>query len=57
MGTFIAAYTIVWLILALYLVRLRAGQRGLEQLARTLESQVRDMRVRAEAGSRVDPGA
>ena len=57
MGTFIAAYAIVWLALVLYIVRLRTNQRRLEQLARTLESRVQNLRVRAETGSQADLGA
>ncbi len=57
MGTFIAAYTIVWLVLALNLVRLRAGQRSLERLARSLEARIPEARALAEPGAGIDPGA
>ncbi len=57
MGTFIATYAIVWLALVLYIVRLRADQRRLEQLTRTLESRVQSVQVCAETGSQADLGA
>ncbi|MFI5455957.1 MAG: CcmD family protein [Isosphaerales bacterium] len=57
MGTFIATYAIVWLALVLYIVRLRTNQRRLEQLARTLESRVQNLRAWAETGSQANLGA
>ncbi len=54
MGTFIAAYSIVWFVFAFYIIRLRSHQRRLEQLARTLECR---LQASAEMGSRVDMGA
>ena len=57
MGTFMAAYAIVWLALVLYMLRLRTHQRRLEQLARTLESRVQNLGAWAETGSRADLGA
>ena len=57
METFIAAYAIVWLVLVLYIVRLRANQRKLEGLARTLQSRVQNLPAWSENGSPTDPGA
>jgi CcmD family protein len=57
METFIAAYAIVWLALVLYVLRLRAGQRQLEELARTLQTRVQNMPVWTESDSRSDLGA
>ena len=56
MGTFIAAYAIVCLALFLYVAWLRANQRRLDQLARTLESRVQETRITAETSSRADLG-
>jgi CcmD family protein len=57
MGTFTVTYAIVWLAMVLYILRLRTNQRRLDQLVRTLESRVQNMRVRAETGSQADLGA
>ncbi len=37
MGTFVAAYLIVWLAVALYVLRLGAGQRRLRQTIEALQ--------------------
>jgi CcmD family protein len=57
MATFIAAYAIVWLVLVLYVVRLRANQRRLEELARSLQGRVQHWPAWTENGSPTDPGA
>jgi CcmD family protein len=57
METFIAAYAIVWLVLVLYIVRLRTDQRRLEELARALQSRVQNLPKWTESGSPTDPGA
>ena len=54
MGTFIAAYAIVWLALGLYVARLRTRQRDLERRILSLSSREHRAHVRdehdAEAG-------
>jgi len=57
MATFIAAYAIVWLVLVLYIVRLRTHQRRLEELARALQSRVQNLPAWPGSGSPTDPGA
>jgi CcmD family protein len=57
MGIFIATYAIVWLALVLYIMRLRADQRRLEEVARMLESRIQHLGGWSETDSRADLGA
>ena len=57
MGTFIAAYAVVWLVFVLYIIRLRTNQRRLAGLVQMLESRVQAMRVTTGNCSQADLGA
>jgi CcmD family protein len=56
MGTFIAAYAIVWLALVIYILRLRREQRRIDQVVQILENRVRELQIAGEPGSRMDMG-
>ncbi len=56
MGTFIAAYAIVWVALVLYILRLRTEQRRIDRLVQSLEARVRELRAAAKPRSRTDMG-
>jgi CcmD family protein len=57
MVTFITAYAMVWLVLALYVVRLGTNQRRLERTARAIEARHRAASPWVETGSRPGTGA
>jgi CcmD family protein len=57
MATFIAAYVIVWVAMAFYVVRLRRNQQRLERLMRTLEASAQAAPAWVETGSPSDAGA
>ncbi len=52
MGTFIAAYLAVWLAVMLYVVRLGARQRRLEENLQALEARLAQTRDREEPTSK-----
>ena len=57
MGTFIAAYTIVWLAFVFYIVRLKDIQRRLEQMVQAIESRRQESESQGETCSPTEQGA